>query len=77
MHWDQVLGQRFYFLSGLSLNEGKILEYTEPDLSGFDKKIALVESETNAQMEIVLQKVDGLKSEFDIVLEEINPNISS
>tara|TARA_Y100000114_G_scaffold100833_1_gene93952 strand:+ start:108 stop:620 length:513 start_codon:yes stop_codon:yes gene_type:complete len=46
--------------------------YTEPDLSGFDKKIALVESNTNAQMEIVLQKVEGLKSELDIVLEEIN-----
>ncbi len=46
--------------------------YQEPDLSGFDKKIALVESETQAQMEIVLQKVDGLKSELDIVLEEIN-----
>ena len=50
----------------------KITLYTEPDLSGFDKKIALVESETNAQMEIVLQKVEGLKSELDIVLEEIN-----
>ena len=46
--------------------------YTAPDLSGFDKKIALVESNTNAQMEIVLQKVDGLKSELDIVLEEIS-----
>ena len=45
--------------------------YQEPDLSGFDKKIALVESNTNAQMEIVLQKVEGLKSELDIVLEEI------
>ena len=45
--------------------------YQEPDLSGFDKKIALVESETNAQMEIVLQKVEGLKSELNIVLEEI------
>ena len=46
--------------------------YTAPDLSGFDKKIALVESNTNAQMEIVLQKVEGLKSELDIVLEEIS-----
>ena len=46
--------------------------YQEPDLSGFDKKIALVESETQAQMEIVLQKVEGLKSELDIVLEEIS-----
>jgi len=50
----------------------QIEAYTAPDLSGFDKKIALVESNTNAQMEIVLQKVDGLKSELDIVLEEIN-----
>ena len=52
--------------------EEKILTYTEPDLSGFDKKIALVESETNAQMKIVVQKVEGLKSELDIVLEEIS-----
>jgi len=50
----------------------KILTYTEPDLSGFDKKISLVESETQAQMKIVIQKVEGLKSELDIVLEEIN-----
>mgnify|MGYP001169554273 CR=1 FL=1 len=50
----------------------QIEAYTAPDLSGFDKKIALVESNTNAQMEIVLQKVDGLKSELEIVLEEIS-----
>ena len=50
----------------------KILTYTEPDLSGFDKKIAVLESETKSQMEIVIQKVDGLKSELDIVLEEVN-----
>jgi signal transduction histidine kinase len=50
----------------------KILTYTEPDLSGFDKKISLVESQTNSQMEIVIQKVEGLKSELDIVLEEVN-----
>jgi signal transduction histidine kinase len=50
----------------------KILTYTEPDLSGFDKKIAVLESETTSQMEIVMQKVDGLKSELDIVLEEVN-----
>ena len=60
-----------FYSDYLSMKE-KILLYTEPDLSGFDKKISLVESETNAQMEIVLQKVDGLKSELDIVLEEIN-----
>ena len=50
----------------------KIVTYTEPDLSGFDKKLALIESETNAKVEILIQKVEGLKSELDIVLEEIN-----
>ena len=49
----------------------QIEAYTAPDLSGFDKKIALVESQTQAQMEIVLGKVDSLKSELDIDLEEI------
>ena len=60
-----------FYSDYLSMKE-KILLYTEPDLSGFDKKIALVESETNAKMDAVLQKVDGLKSELDIVLEEIS-----
>ena len=60
-----------FYQDYLTMKE-KILEYTEPDLSGFDKKISLVESDTKAQMEIVVQKVDGLKSELDIVLEEIN-----
>ena len=60
-----------FYQDYLTMKE-KILEYTEPDLSGFDKKISLVESDTKAQMEIVIQKVEGLKSELDIVLEEIN-----
>jgi len=59
-----------FYSDYLSMKE-KILTYTEPDLSGFDKKIALAESETNAKMNVVLQKVEGLKSELDIVLEEI------
>jgi hypothetical protein len=60
-----------FYSDYLSMKE-KILLYTEPDLSGFDKKISLIESNTQAEMEIVIQKVDGLKSELDIVLEEIN-----
>jgi len=60
-----------FYQDYLTMKE-KILTYTEPDLSGFDKKIALLESETNAKMDSVIQKVDGLKSELDIVLEEIN-----
>ena len=62
----------FTFYQDYLIMKEKILTYTEPDLSGFDKKIALVESQTQSQMEIVLQKVEGLKSELDIVLEEIN-----
>ena len=60
-----------FYSDYLSMKE-KILLYTEPDLSGFDKKISLIESNTQAEMEIVIQKVDGLKSELEIVLEEIN-----
>ena len=60
-----------FYQDYLTMKE-KILTYTEPDLSGFDKKISLVESETQAQMEIVTQKVDSLKSELDLLLEEIN-----
>jgi len=46
--------------------------YQEPDLSGFDKKIALVESETQAQVELVSQQLDALKSELEIILGEID-----
>ena len=62
----------FTFYQDYHNMKDKILTYSEPDLSGFDKKISLVESDTKAQMEIVIQKVEGLKSELDIVLEEIN-----
>ncbi len=46
--------------------------YQEPDLSGFDKKIALVESQTKAQVELVSQQLDALKSELEIILGEID-----
>ena len=50
----------------------QIEAYTAPDLSGFDKKIALVETQAEAQIELVSQQLDALKSELDIVLEEIS-----
>ena len=46
--------------------------YQEPDLGGFDKKIALVESQTQAQVELVSQQLDALKSELEIILGEID-----
>ena len=50
----------------------KIESYTAPDLSGFDKKIALVETQTKAQVELVSQQLDALKSELEIILGEID-----
>ena len=49
-----------------------IESYQEPDLSGFDKKIALVETQTKAQVELVSQQLDALKSELEIILGEID-----
>ena len=49
-----------------------IESYQEPDLSGFDKKIALVESQTQAQVELVSQQLNALKSELEIILGEID-----
>jgi signal transduction histidine kinase len=49
----------------------KIEAYTEPDLSGFDKKIALVENQTKAEIDLVKQQLEGLKSELDLILGEI------
>lgn len=46
--------------------------YQEPDLSGFDKKIALVESQTQARVELVSQQLNALKSELEIILGEID-----
>jgi len=60
-----------FYSDYLSMKE-KILEYTEPDLSGFDKKIALVESETTAELELIEQQIVGMKSELDLILDEIN-----
>ena len=50
----------------------QIEAYTAPDLSGFDKKIALVETQTEAQIELVSQQLDALKSELEIILGEID-----
>jgi signal transduction histidine kinase len=50
----------------------KIESYTAPDLSGFDKKIALVETQTKAEIELVSQQLDALKSELEIILGEID-----
>ena len=60
-----------FYQDYLTMKE-KILTYTEPDLSGFDKKIALVESETTAELQLIEQQIAGMKSELDLILDEIN-----
>ena len=62
----------FTFYQDYLTMKDKILTYTEPDLSGFDKKIALVESETASELELVKQQIEGMKSELDLILDEIN-----
>ena len=51
--------------------EEKINSFVSPDLSGFDKKIALLETQTKSQVELVSQQLDALKSELEIILGEI------
>ncbi len=49
----------------------KIEAYTEPDLSGFDKKIALAEANTDKRIELIEQELEMLKSEISMILEEV------
>ena len=62
----------FTFYQGYLDMKEKVLTYTEPDLSGFDKKIALVETQTEAQIELASQQLDALKSGLEIILGEID-----
>ena len=49
-----------FYSDYLSMKE-KILLYTEPDLSGFDKRIDLVN-----------QEVEAVRNELDLILDEVN-----
>jgi len=51
--------------------EKKINSFVAPDLSEFDKSIALIESETKAELQLITQQITGMKNELDMVLEEI------
>lgn len=51
--------------------EKKINSFVAPDLSVFDKSIALIESETKAELQLITQQITGMKNELDMVLEEI------
>ena len=46
-------------------------EYVEPDLSGFDKQIALNKAETDKRLELIEQKIETLSSELSMILQEI------
>ena len=51
--------------------EKKINSFVAPDLSEFDKSIALIESQTKSELQLITQQIDGMKSELDMILEEI------
>jgi len=51
--------------------EKKINSFVAPDLSEFDKSIALIESETKAELQLITQQINGMKNELDMILEEI------
>jgi len=51
--------------------EKKINSFVAPDLSEFDKSIALIESQTKSELQLITQQITGMKNELDMVLEEI------
>ena len=51
--------------------EKKINSFVAPDLSEFDKSIALIESQTKSELQLITQQIEGMKSELDMILEEI------
>lgn len=51
--------------------EKKINSFVAPDLSEFDKSIALIESETKSELQLIAQQINGMKNELDMILEEI------
>ena len=51
--------------------EKKINSFVAPDLSEFDKSIALIESQTKSELQLITQQIDGMKNELDMILEEI------
>ena len=51
--------------------EKKINSFVAPDLSEFDKSIALIESQTKSELELITQQIEGMKNELDMILEEI------
>jgi signal transduction histidine kinase len=51
--------------------EEKINEFVAPDLSSFDKKIALAEANTDKRLELIEQELEMLKGEISMILEEV------
>ncbi len=49
----------------------KIESYTAPDLSGFDKKIALSEAEMDKRLELIEKELEMIKGEMSMILQEV------
>ena len=49
----------------------KIESYTAPDLSGFDKKIALSEAEMHKRLELIEKELEMIQGEMSMILQEV------
>jgi hypothetical protein len=49
----------------------KIESYTAPDLSGFDKKIALSEAEMDKRLGLIEKELEMIQGEMSMILQEV------
>ena len=49
----------------------QVQEFVAPDLSGFDKKIALSEAEMDKRLGIIEKELEMIKGEMSMILQEV------
>ena len=49
----------------------QVQDFVAPDLSGFDKKIALANAEMDKRLELIEKELEMIKGEMSMVLEEV------
>ena len=59
-----------FYKDYLNMKE-QIQNYVAPDLSGFDKKLAVTEEQMKKDIAIVKTEVDMIKSEMEMMMQEI------
>tara|TARA_X000001382_G_scaffold84926_1_gene60179 strand:+ start:504 stop:1019 length:516 start_codon:yes stop_codon:yes gene_type:complete len=49
----------------------QVQDFVAPDLSGFDKKIALASAEMDKRLELIEKELEMIKGEMSMILEEV------